>query len=108
MSGKSDIRLMRAVFKVASEIIDCKDTVTIDSGIYGHYWLDSDFEVAKDLIILSPLHKNGIGYDDFLVAFNYMMSQFKSFGEYDRSYVLDEVLYDSDEKKITLIWGELN
>lgn len=105
MSGKSNIRLMRAVLELASDIIGCKDTITIDSGIYGHYWLDTGFDVAKDLITVSPTQDGSIGYDDLQGAIDYMMAQFDSLGAYDRSYFLDDVYYDDDEKRVTLVWG---
>lgn len=100
MDGKSTLKLMKAIFDVASKIDGCKDTIFVDSGIYRHYfpWATA---VNDDIVILAPI----IGNDAIQVILDHMLSQFDNSDLDDRSCVLSDVHYSVDEKTIKFVWS---
>lgn len=107
MSAKFDDRILNVFFQyeVAPKIRGCQEPITINTGIYGQCLRNSGYNISKDLITVEPPQNSCIGYDELQIAFDYIMNQFNSVSECDRSHSLRNVNYNSHEKKMEFVWG---
>ena len=97
-----------AVLNLANKIVGKTESVTIDSGIFKHYWDNDLLDKSKDVFEILVTDGNEIKIKDLLYAFLRMNTQFLEMtnnGLTDRSYFLEAIRYNSDRQLYEIIWG---
>lgn len=100
------------LLKFVEEIVEKEKSITINSGIYQHFWDDERDEhglsVDEDIIIIRGKKGNPITLNRIIRAFNKMKKQFDVLEEIGngRTYCLEGFRAMNDKRtKFEVCWG---
>ena len=102
MSGKIDLDML----KFAKQVLNTRNTVTIDSSVYHHYdYTGAELDLRHDIHILRNINKHGITMQDIIDVFEKINEQLEDPRLYGHAYFYEGLTYNKYTRKCEIHWG---